>query len=187
MKKVNFEVRRPMHGDREYAAGDTRSLSAIDAAGLVRSGALVPKDKAARDAMAEVLKDAGGPAFGVQRVSDAAMDANNAQAAAEGASPTPAKSGQARAKDAGAAERNKADVTTPPAGAMVHAGEPGVAPVDPASASDAGSAAAGEGSAEGEGGDEGKAAAPATTAAPSTTKAAAGAKAAPGAAAKRRR
>ncbi len=182
MKKVDFEVRRPMHGDREYAVGDTRSLSAIDAAGLVRSGALRPKGKAAEAAMAEVLKDAGGPAsFGVQRVSDAAMDANNAQAAAEGASPIPAASGQARAKDAGNAERNKADVATPPAGGAVHAGEPGVAPVTEAAA--AAAAPAGEG----EGDDEGKAAAPATTAAPAQTKAAAGEKAAPGQTARRRR
>ena len=83
MKEYDFTCRRPMHGDEEYAAGATRKLSATDAAVLVRSGALVPKGKAAEDAMRDLLGEE--TTFGVQRVSDAAMDANNEKAAAAAA------------------------------------------------------------------------------------------------------
>src|SRR5688500_16520713 len=135
---------RRMDGDRSYAKGDTRELSAVDAAPLVRSGALTPKGKAAQEAMAELFEKGGTPDRVTPlapAITDAAMDANNARAAAEGASPTPAKSGQtaksvreARAKDAGNAERNKADVTAPITGARIDAGAPGVEAVEPAAA-----------------------------------------------------
>lgn len=154
MKKYEFEATRQMDGDKTYFAGDTRKLSAIDAAPLVRSGALVPKGKEATEKMTEVLGEAAGN-FGVRRVSNAAMDANNRKAAKDGVSPTPAKSGQtARTKDAGNAPRNKADVTTPPPG-QVNAGDAGVEPVKVEGDDD---------------GDGEKAKAPAASAAPAKTK-----------------
>jgi hypothetical protein len=58
MKKFEFTVMREMHGDREYAAGDTREMTAADAVGLVRAGALEPKGKEAKAAMEEIAGDA---------------------------------------------------------------------------------------------------------------------------------
>lgn len=133
MKKLKFKCLRHMHGDRAYGPGDKRELSAVDAGPLVRSGAIEPADKEAEKAMMELLsKPAANPV-----ASNRKMDANNARAAAEGVSPVPAKSGQAVAgKDAGNAERNKADVSPVQTGAAVHAGEPGVEPVQPEDAED---------------------------------------------------
>lgn len=196
MKKFDFEVTRRMDGDRAYSAGDSRKLSALDAAPLVRSGALKPKGKEAEEAMSELFAKGGSPDRRTPlapAITDEAMDANNARAAAEGATPPPAKSGQtaasvaaALAKDAGDAERNKADIAAPVTGGRVDAGAPGVEAVKPAklepAAAPASAADATAGSADSAadhtgpaGGDEvaqAAAAGAATTAAPTTAKAA---------------
>lgn len=139
MKTHKFEVLRRHDGDKEYGPNgpnNERELPAIDAAHLVRAGTLAPKGKEAIDAMAELL----GPRenWGVRTVvadaapGDEAMDANNARAAGDGATPKPAKASRAsgtRAKAQGDAPNNKADVTAP-AGDTVHAGEPGTEPAD---------------------------------------------------------
>ena len=52
---LKFRVNREMTGDQAYAEGDPRDLLAIDAAHLVRSGALTPVGATAEKAMAELL------------------------------------------------------------------------------------------------------------------------------------
>jgi len=53
--KYEFECRREMMGDRAYATGDTRLMTAGDAVELVRRKALVPIGEEAIKAMADIM------------------------------------------------------------------------------------------------------------------------------------
>lgn len=55
-KKLTFEVRREMSGDRDYKTGETRELLALDAIHLVKSGALKPQGEEAEKVMAEYIQ-----------------------------------------------------------------------------------------------------------------------------------
>lgn len=95
MKQFDFEVRRPMGGGKDhFAKGDVRTMTAADALVLVQHGALAPKGKDAQAAIDKLIGEKPQPQPIVQ--------------------PVPAA--EVKAKDAGNAPNNKADVGAPQPG-----------------------------------------------------------------------
>lgn len=131
MKTYNFICNRRMDGDVAYGPGDTRELSAVDAAQLVRSKALSPADEEAQAAMEKLLgadvnnwgiqparmtfPDADAPAEEKTLTTGAGKAAPAKVVAPKKATAAKKAVAPAKAKDGGAAPHNKADVVTPPA------------------------------------------------------------------------
>ena len=147
MKELSFECTREMHGDKAYATGDTRQLTAVDAVHLVRSGALVPKGAEAKDAMEKLLGDTPAENFGIVHGSGKSIERKDA-----GDADRNKDAGNAdRNKDAGDAGRTKAPPAKAPAKPAGKAKSPAKAKAaDPA---------AGDGAGEGGGDDAGDGAA----------------------------
>ena len=110
MQEHTFNVHRDMVGDKAYTDGDTRKLTAVDAAALVRSGALTPKGKEAEEAMAEIMGNE--PANQTEIVQRVKEDAPNNKA--NGNAPNNKANGNAPANKGRAAAPAKAKAPATP-------------------------------------------------------------------------
>lgn len=174
-EKHTFHVMREMTGDKAYAEGDQRALSAVDAAHLVRSGALKPMGEKATAAMAELLGNEPAKQSEVIVQTTAKDDAPNNKAMGNapankggGGGRKGASGGKAAAARAGTAPA--APPAAPAAPAVPNVGQDGGAPATPppadqGSGEGAGDPPAGEGTGTG---DSGPPVAAATTPPPAT-------------------